>query len=153
MSPDGWWTLVLLCSVVIVGWAWWFQRRTRPGRGRPEEGQEVKPGTERRPQLTETQLAIIAHWAQSTMPVSEVRLFGSRARGDAREDSYVDLAVTITAGDPGNALSIYLSKSDHWRHELAALLQSHVSLLRYPFTPDEKLAAILEQDAIVIWSR
>jgi hypothetical protein len=45
----------------------------------------MRPSWNADPQFTEAQLATIARWADSTKPISEVRLFGNRARGDARE--------------------------------------------------------------------
>jgi predicted nucleotidyltransferase len=48
--------------------------------------------------LTEHQVRAIKEWAQSARYAQEVRLFGSRAKGCARPDSDVDLAITAGIG-------------------------------------------------------
>jgi predicted nucleotidyltransferase len=48
--------------------------------------------------LTEQQVEIIKRWAASSPYVQAVRLFGSGAKGCARPDSDVDLAVTASVG-------------------------------------------------------
>ena len=103
-------------------------------------------------QLTQTQISTIARWAESKSWVFEIRLFGSRARGDAREDSDIDLAVTLLSAKPGSALGTYFALGDDWQRELAALLGTHVSLEWYPPDSPETLA-VLAREAIVIWTR
>ncbi len=48
--------------------------------------------------LTDDQQRQIIEWAQATPYVRAARLFGSRAKGNARPDSDVDLAVSASAG-------------------------------------------------------
>jgi predicted nucleotidyltransferase len=45
--------------------------------------------------LTDDQVDKIREWAAQTRYVKEVRLFGSRAKGSARPDSDIDLAITV----------------------------------------------------------
>jgi len=56
--------------------------------------------------LTGSQVRAIQKWGAATPQVLEVRLFGSRAKGLARPDSDVDLAVTVGGSKgatvPGN---------------------------------------------------
>jgi predicted nucleotidyltransferase len=47
-------------------------------------------------QLGDAQLRQMAAEIQAEIPGAEVRLFGSRARGDARPDSDVDLLITVS---------------------------------------------------------
>ena len=54
--------------------------------------------------LTPEQSNTIRHWGEKTQHVNEIRLFGSRARGDGAEKSDIDLAVTIGSDDPGTVL-------------------------------------------------
>ena len=50
--------------------------------------------------LTPEQSNTIRHWGEKTQHVNEIRLFGSRARGDGAEKSDIDLAVTSAVTIP-----------------------------------------------------
>jgi predicted nucleotidyltransferase len=66
--------------------------------------------------LSDDELSAIARWAEDIPWISEVWLFGSRSRGDAREDSDVDVVVTITSSDRGNTpAGIYNRCADFWQ--------------------------------------
>ena len=56
--------------------------------------------------LGEEQLRAMAAAIRAEIPEAEVRLFGSRARGDARPDSDVDLLIT--------APDAWLARQDRW---------------------------------------
>lgn len=78
----------------------------------------------------------IVSWAASKDSIREIWLFGSRARGDARADSDIDLAIVLMPPllrHPGSiphdwALGNYASNGDAWQRELASTLGRHVSL-------------------------
>jgi predicted nucleotidyltransferase len=65
--------------------------------------------------LSPKQIAAIKTWARDTPQVVEVRLFGSRAKGTARPDSDVDLAVTA---DYGNYVALVAQWEDRLSKEL-----------------------------------
>ena len=68
----------------------------------------------------------IESWAERRNEVSEVWLFGSRAKGSARDDSDIDLALILP---PENwAFANYVAFGDKWQHSLASALGKHVSL-------------------------
>jgi predicted nucleotidyltransferase len=52
--------------------------------------------------LAKHELSAIARWAEQTPWISEIRLFGSRAKGTAHPDSDIDLAVTVTSNERGH---------------------------------------------------
>ena len=85
--------------------------------------------------LPEPWLRGIQEWAAQNRNVSEVWLFGSRARGDAREDSDVDLALTLMPpkGNHNWALGNYASLGKNWQAELEKVVGLHVSLELMPF--------------------
>jgi predicted nucleotidyltransferase len=72
----------------------------------------------------------IREWAAHTRYVDEVRLFGSRAKGNAKPGSDVDLAITVGGSDPGNILGNYFAESQRWQDELTKLIEAkaHVAL-------------------------
>jgi predicted nucleotidyltransferase len=84
--------------------------------------------------------------------VSEVRLFGSRARGDARDDSDIDLAATFYSGEAGHALGTYFALGDQWQKDFANGLKMPVSLEWWP-PSDPHWLAITEKEAVIIWTR
>jgi predicted nucleotidyltransferase len=69
--------------------------------------------------LTAQQISIIAQWAERESCVSEVRLFGSHAKGTSHPGSDIDLAVTLTSHDRGNtALGIFFALHDAWQRQV-----------------------------------
>jgi predicted nucleotidyltransferase len=81
-----------------------------------------------------------------------VRLFGSRARGEADADSATDLAVRVQGGQADTPLGIWLALHLEWKNELEAMLQSRITLEFYP--PDSaEVRAAIDEDAIVVWTR
>jgi predicted nucleotidyltransferase len=62
--------------------------------------------------LTETQQKAITRWAEKNTRVRELRVFGSRAKANARIDSDLDIAITASDTD-------YHFFSKEWQQELA----------------------------------
>ena len=81
--------------------------------------------------LTPEQTNTIRQWGEKTQYVIEIRLFGSRARGDGGEKSDIDLAVTIGTDDPGTVLGIYYARGQKWQAELTSLLGTKVHVGLY----------------------
>jgi hypothetical protein len=80
--------------------------------------------------LTEHQQWIIKEWAMQTPYVREVRLYGSRAKGAARPDNDIALAITVGGDDPGTILGHYLADGERW-HQLTRLLEANVHVGLY----------------------
>ena len=80
-------------------------------------------------QLTDEQLAIIITWAKKTPEVQAVYLYGSRAKGTAKADSDVVLALSIK-GLATWRLAKFISHRRAWRAELEAALGLAVELER-----------------------
>jgi len=70
----------------------------------------------------------LVRWAQGKPEISELWLFGSRVRGDFREDSDLDVAVVMVGGDEGDRLGNWICLSDEWETELNALIPVKVDL-------------------------
>jgi predicted nucleotidyltransferase len=98
-------------------------------------------------QITRQQAVIIGKWAEEIACVSEAWLFGSRARGDARHDSDIDIAISLESEDPGDALGTYYALGDTWQREIRRRLGIHVSLVS-----TNELAAV-EATKVLVWSR
>jgi predicted nucleotidyltransferase len=87
--------------------------------------------------LTEQQVRAIRQWAMQARHVREVRLFGSRAKGGARPNADVDLALTVGGDNPGTILGIYYALGQRWQDELTSVLglKAHVNLYNHPADP------------------
>ncbi|WP_186419218.1 nucleotidyltransferase domain-containing protein [Bosea sp. CS1GBMeth4] len=70
----------------------------------------------------------LALWAHGKGEIAELWLFGSRARGDHRHDSDLDLAVIMSAGEEGERLGAWIECAREWKAELATLLPVQVDL-------------------------
>jgi predicted nucleotidyltransferase len=81
-------------------------------------------------QLTDEQLAIIITWAKKTPEVQAVFLYGSRAKGTAKPDSDMVLALSIKGVEATCRLAKFISHRRAWRAELEAALGLPVQLSR-----------------------
>jgi predicted nucleotidyltransferase len=92
-------------------------------------------------------------WARGTRAVSELWLFGSRAKGTARPDSDVDIAIALmpATGSHDWALRDYLAYAKEWRPKLEQIVQRHVSLTAIvPDTPGDKE---VRSTGVLLWRR
>ena len=87
--------------------------------------------------MREEWLCDLPLWASKNESVRELWLFGSRARGDAREDSDVDIALALMPPDGKTdwALGAYYRFDREWKQQLEAIVGRHVSL--EPLVPGE----------------
>jgi predicted nucleotidyltransferase len=91
-------------------------------------------GIERRWGVNESQASAIRDWARKAQYVSEVRVFGSRARNHGRIDSDVDIAITIGGADAATIRGHYFAEGPRWQKQLseATGLRVHVGLYDDP---------------------
>ena len=71
----------------------------------------------------------LIEWVRRTNAVSELWLFGSRAKGTSRPDSDVDIAIALMSPKANHnwALGDYFAFADNWRRELEKVVQRRVS--------------------------
>jgi predicted nucleotidyltransferase len=95
----------------------------------------------------------LREWAEANGNVRQLWLFGSRARGDARENSDVDLALALMPPDGKHnwALGNYFVLKDDWKQQLEAIVGRHVSL--EAIEPDTKGDAIVRGTGRLLWER
>ncbi|MDP9908930.1 putative nucleotidyltransferase [Variovorax boronicumulans] len=70
-------------------------------------------------------------WATGHVLVRRLWVFGSRARGDHRTDSDLDVAIEIHHHDESNGLATWMFETQHWAYELAALSPFSVDFQQY----------------------
>lgn len=95
----------------------------------------------------------LREWAQVNDNVRQLWLFGSRARGDAREDSDVDLALALMPPDGKHdwALGNYFRFESEWKQELQAIVGRAVSI--EPLVPGETSDVRLRREGVLLWAR
>jgi len=87
-----------------------------------------------------------AHEAElRALGVKRLSLFGSLARGEARVDSDVDLAVTL---EPGRRIGLFRYAA--LREQLADMLGRHVDIVSEPVTKT-RLQARIDQDRVHVF--
>lgn len=92
-------------------------------------------------------------WASANESVRELWLFGSRATGQSRPDSDVDLAVALMPpkGKHDWALGNFVALDSQWKRQLEEIVGCHVSL--EPLVPDSDVVAIVRESGFWLWSR
>jgi predicted nucleotidyltransferase len=95
----------------------------------------------------------LREWAQANEAVRQLWLFGSRARGDAREDSDVDIALALTppVGKHDWALGAYFSLEREWKVQLTAIVERDVSL--GVIVPGTEADVRVRREGVLLWAR
>ena len=96
--------------------------------------------------LTEQQVRYIQEWAERTVVVATVRLYGSRAKGSARSDSDVNLALTV-------GTSHYVRFLNEWQKELSDALILKVMLKQYNSPADDTVRRYCDEFSVVLFPR
>jgi predicted nucleotidyltransferase len=99
-----------------------------------------------KPDIPDAWRSALCSWASATNAVRELWLFGSRAKGYARPESDVDLAIELMAAHAGTLAVKCLRK---WNQQLEAILGRHVSLT----IMSPNLSEEVRDSAILLWSR
>jgi predicted nucleotidyltransferase len=92
-------------------------------------------------------------WAAANESVRQLWLFGSRARGDAREESDVDIALALTPGDGQTdwALGNYFAFESEWKQQLKAIVGRDVSI--GVIAPGEDADVRVRREGVLLWAR
>ena len=96
--------------------------------------------------LTEQHVRYVQEWAERTGVVETVRLYGSRAKGSARPDSDVDLAITVSAGN-------YVRFANEWQKELSDALLLKVRLKQYNSPADDTVRRYSDEFSVVLFPK
>ena len=75
-------------------------------------------------QVTESDLVAITEWAKACPEIAEVWLYGSRAKGDNRDDSDIDLAVVTVGADADERYNRWFGAD--WRNNLKLSREVHL---------------------------
>ncbi|MCB2020674.1 MAG: nucleotidyltransferase domain-containing protein [Rhizobacter sp.] len=100
----------------------------------------------------------LATWCKSKPLVARAWIFGSRARGEARDGSDIDIAIeldlTATAGvDDSGGLATWMFETQTWETELSALLPFEVDLEQYIAGQTPSITAALDESSVLAYQK
>lgn len=102
--------------------------------------------------MPEEMLARLVAWARLQPTIRELLVFGSRARGDARPDSDLDLAVRLDTRE-GEELAELIGKSPRWKRELSVLLAVPVLGIYLADDPDSGVSDAIRREGLVVYRK
>lgn len=96
----------------------------------------------------------IKEWASSNPLVKRAYLYGSRAKGDHKEDSDIDIAIEIdTEKGDSNTLATWTCNAEKWRQELQPLLKYKLHLEWEALQETPKIKNGLDESSILLYER
>ena len=103
--------------------------------------------------LTLHEIYLIRKWADTVPEITEVRLFGSRAKGKATRTSDIDLAVTVEMLDPkhGTAFGELTIQRRGWMAALNATIMPQVNIDIYDREADPTVYQSCQEASILIY--
>ncbi len=96
---------------------------------------------------------IVSGWAVSHPEIERVLLFGSRARGDSKPSSDVDLALLVAGISGETAFTRYFHNKDDWKRELESALGRSVSIVCQIDHGRPEVQASIERDGLLLYER
>ena len=100
--------------------------------------------------LPEPMIAALNEWAKQNPKIERVVVFGSRARGDARPDSDLDLAMRFVP-EVDSTLSELITHAAAWCAELTNLLGVLVTEMELADDPDGGLYPAIRDEGVLIY--
>jgi predicted nucleotidyltransferase len=102
--------------------------------------------------------ALLSTWAAKTPLVKRLWLFGSRVRGEQREDSDVDVAIeldmTAVKGiDESAGMATWAFDTMTWKPELELLLSMVVDLQHYKSGETNIIQAGLDRSSVLVYEK
>ena len=96
----------------------------------------------------------LAIWAQQKAEISEVWIFGSRARGAHHDNSDLDVAVSVL-GDKDRRFNIWFWNFGEWKNELqnALPVKIDLSLLDAEIPEKDKVLPAVKREGVRVYRR
>jgi predicted nucleotidyltransferase len=101
--------------------------------------------------LTGSQVRAIQKWGAATPQVLEVRLFGSRAKGLARPDSDVDLAVTVGGSKGATVPGNYVALANVWEDHLRQATGLDVRIKQYNSMDSDRVRRWCDEFSVILF--
>ena len=98
-------------------------------------------------------VARLIEWARTHDRIERLFIFGSRARGDNKPDSDLDVAILLSGNDPSEVLAYGICMAKRWREEVHELLPVPIHLQFADPEHDEIVHPAILKDGRLIFSR
>jgi len=95
----------------------------------------------------------VTKWAYSHPEIKRACLFGSRARGDSKPGSDVDLAVDVVGIEDENADTRYFFNKDVWKDELELALERPINIVRKIDHGKPEIQESIKRDSVLVYER
>ena len=100
----------------------------------------------------------LARWCKSKPLVARAWIFGSRARGEERDGSDIDIAIELdlsaaAGADESGGLATWMFETQTWEAELAVLLPFEIDLEQYIAGQTPTIAAALDGSSVLAYQK
>ena len=96
---------------------------------------------------------LVVSWARLQRIVDRIYFFGSRVRGEHRNDSDLDVAVQLIFPDPSTALAHWSFESDTWISQLTPLLPWKLDLQLFASSATPTVSAGVTRSSVLVYER
>lgn len=101
---------------------------------------------------------VLAVWAGGKSLVGRLFIFGSRARGDHRSNSDIDIAIELDMSaargmDESGGLVTWMFETKGWKEELRALLPLDIDLEQFRGSDTPTIKQALERSSILVYEK
>lgn len=101
---------------------------------------------------------ILITWASTKPKIKRLWVFGSRARGDHRSDSDLDIAIELRGSGRETPFTQFMFNRDEWRKDLQRHFEIKTHLCRYEEVgyvdidePESNVVKAVQKDGILIY--
>jgi len=107
------------------------------------------------PWIPDAWISAVRNWAAKQPDVSEVYLFGSRAKGFAKASSDLDIALIVNPrSEHDDAFTVWFFNADRWSAELQSLVPVEIDLdIGNPDISDVVVGPAIVDHGIQIYKR
>lgn len=102
--------------------------------------------------------AILSNWGKDKPLIKRIYIFGSRARGDHKPDSDLDIAIEldnkeIPPDDESGGIATWMHEAKEWRKELSKLIPLEIQIEHHAGEETPTIAKGLRESSIKVYEK